>query len=361
LNPVYRGDVVYGRTREKKVRANGCVKRRKVKVPKDEWDIARNQHEALVDEVTWRAVQDRFARNKQKGAGLASACGGRKPASVLSGLIRCGACGRNFVIWVSGPNSKQRKRGTGRRNRRCCCNWQRESRGRLCGNKVTVDADVLERATFDALEKIILTPEGLADLEAQRATLLREALRESDKDAKRLRAESSRLQQAEARILDAIKAGLPLDGLRAEAEQIAGRREQIRHRLERLDALEDASERRVDDYLKANPVKHFREVLDAPDLDEVRTVLKELTVSIDARADGSFWLLIGEGPLGSDDLALIPPNDDGGGHRAPAPESSGRSTTSAAKYTATPGEPGGPARGSRICMVGATGIEPATS
>ena len=48
-----------------------------------------------------------------------------------------------------------------------------------------------------------------------------------------------------------------------------------------------------------------------------RAALKELIVGVEAREDGSFWLLVGEGPPGTDDLVLIPPPEkdvgEGGG------------------------------------------------
>lgn len=79
----------------------------------------------------------------------------------------------------------------------------------------------------------------------------------------------------------------------------------------------------------------------------MREALRNVIVSIEAREDGSFWLLVGEGPLGTDDLALITPpdNDGGGGGR-------GRRTNT------PPGQPVGPTRGSRICMVGASRHHP---
>ena len=187
-----------------------------------------------MDDETWRLVQARFKANKGRGVGRGNILGRRKPASLLSGVVRCGCCGKNFVICTSGPNSKQRRKGTGRKLRRFACNRARSSGGQLCGNKTTVEMEDLERAALDALEQVILTPEGLAALESQRREFLEEALRESDGEAKRLRTEWKRLGDEESQIIDAIKAGLPLDGLRVQAERVASDRERIQGRLRRI-------------------------------------------------------------------------------------------------------------------------------
>ena len=281
LNPVYLGHVVYGRTRENKVREPGRVKRRKVKVAPEDWVIAKNRHEALVDQETWDRVQERFKVNKRIGKGGSGSRGGRKPASVLSGLIRCAVCGSNFVVCVSTPNNRQRERGTGRRNRRCGCNKAQTSRGELCSNRDKASVDRLEAATLDAIENVVLTPEGLAELERQRAAYLGEALSASQQDVERLRAEERQLRAKEARLIAAITEGVALPGLHEKAREIGDRLAQVRTSLDRVEALEAASNRRVEAHLAANPVRHLRDVLDAPDLDEVRAAL------LAARADAT--------------------------------------------------------------------------
>jgi len=82
----------------------------------------------------------------------------------------------------------------------------------------------------------------------------------------------------------------------------------------------------------------------------------------EACPDGSFWLLIGEGPLGSDDLAQLPPDPGGGDETASGPQGRTRARgTPGARKTSIPASPDGRSQGSRICMVGETGFEPATS
>ena len=78
-------------------------------------------------------------------------------------------------------------------------------------------------------------------------------------------------------------------------ERLAEHRQQIGGAIDRLAKLEAAQSTRVHQRLAATRLRHLREVLDAPDLSEVRAALRDLIVGIEACPDGSFWLLIGEG------------------------------------------------------------------
>ena len=99
------------------------MRRRKLRAPPAEHTVLSNAHERLVDEETWQKVQARFAAHSGLAPLEASAVSGRgrAPASILSGLVRCGVCGGGFVVWTSGPNPKQRARGLTRSQRRFAC------------------------------------------------------------------------------------------------------------------------------------------------------------------------------------------------------------------------------------------------
>ena len=67
LNPVYLGQVVYARTRERRVRVGDEMKRRKVHVPRAEWSVAEGAHPALVDPSTWNLVAAKFWTDGKTG------------------------------------------------------------------------------------------------------------------------------------------------------------------------------------------------------------------------------------------------------------------------------------------------------
>ena len=82
-----------------------------------------------------------------------------------------------------------------------------------------------------------------------------------------------------------------------------------------IEELEAALSHRVDHHLATNRIRGLRDVLEAPDLDEVRSALAELVAGVQGRADGSSWLLVGEGPLGTEDIRLLPLDDPEGAER----------------------------------------------
>ncbi len=342
LNPVYRGCMVYGRTREVKVRVHGVVQRRKEKVDPKDWTVTPDAHEALVDEATWRAVQARFEKNRGRafGRGVRVAGRGRRPASLLTGLVKCAACSKNYVVWTSGPNTKQKRKGTGKTQRRLVCGQKKQ---KLCDNGMTVDAERLERAVLDAIEDRVLTEAGIEYLESRRREALEQALRAKDGRTAELRREWSRIEEEEKRLIEAIRQGVKIPGLLDASERLAEQRGRIAGEVERIERLESLRNSRLDTHLAKRRFRHLRDVLDAPDLDGVRRTLKDVIVGVEARTDGSFWLLVGEGPLGTEDLGLL------------------RETAAVPKARRPRPGPESPRSGSRICMVGATGFEPATS
>ena len=87
--------------------------------------------------------------------------------------------------------------------------------------------------------------------------------------------------------------------LRAKAEELSEQQHAIAGEIERIDRLESLRDARTDAHLSQNRVRHLRDVLHAPDLTKVRGALQDLIVGVEARTDGTFWLLVGEGPLGT--------------------------------------------------------------
>ena len=216
LNPVYVGRVTYARTLEKKVRVGDTMKRRKVHVAVADQTVKENAHEALVDEETWARVQARFDRRRGKNrlAAAAESGGGRAPASILSGLVRCGVCGGGFVVWTSGANTKQRARGNFASQRRFTCGRRLSSGRDVCSNTTTVEIGLLERRVMDAIESRVLTPEGLDQLHRLRRDHLREGLHRLTANAPAIEKEWVDAAAAEARLIEAIKSGVRLDSTR---------------------------------------------------------------------------------------------------------------------------------------------------
>lgn len=88
-NPVHTGKVVYGkRSQVKKMDGGSIIKSR----PRNsDYEIYPGVHPALTDEVTWKAAQRPFA------SGIHVNHGSRGIQNPLSGIVKCGLCGRNMV------------------------------------------------------------------------------------------------------------------------------------------------------------------------------------------------------------------------------------------------------------------------
>ena len=79
-NQVYLGNMVHYRAKQRSFKD-----KRRDMLPKDEWVIVKNTHEALIDEQTFQTVQQRVKVKQPFTA--------RNPDNIYRGLIYCGECG----------------------------------------------------------------------------------------------------------------------------------------------------------------------------------------------------------------------------------------------------------------------------
>jgi DNA invertase Pin-like site-specific DNA recombinase/predicted DNA-binding transcriptional regulator AlpA len=102
-NPAYAGAYVFGRTRtEKRLDASGKVVSRDRMLPREEWEVLiTGHHPGYLDWDTWQDIQARLRANFKppRGDGGGAA---RRGAALLSGLVRCGLCGRMMQVGYSG-------------------------------------------------------------------------------------------------------------------------------------------------------------------------------------------------------------------------------------------------------------------
>jgi hypothetical protein len=349
-NETYVGRLIYAKTRERKVRVGEGVKRRKVPVPEAERAVCEGAHEAIVDPETWARVQAKFALNKGKSFGQRGTLteGGRTPASVLSGIVHCACCGKRLVVWGSGPNPKQRRKGTGQTQKRFVCGRRYATNKAGCDNAVSLEMRQLETAVLNAFEQQVLTEDFYRLLEGRRRQILLETLAGDRADTRPLRDEEARLRLEERRLVEAVRAGLPLPTLRSEAERVQMRLTAIQADLAQAERRAQVDLAQVDAHLVRTRLDHLRDVLHHDDLSEVRAALRKALVAVEVTPDGALSLLLGEGVLGTNDLPEAPQGRAGAALEAPP---------SVPSDQATPGLP--PV--SLVCVVGATGFEPATS
>jgi hypothetical protein len=100
--------------------------------------IIRNTHPPLIDRATWNAVQERLAVRQQLGRRTHSS------PYLLSGLVRCGACGSSMGVVRIGQ-----RREDGRRDPVFCCQAY-HTKG-LCSRATVIPVADLEQAVLATL------------------------------------------------------------------------------------------------------------------------------------------------------------------------------------------------------------------
>jgi len=158
-NPLYHGEVVYGR---RKVRDEWGQKKIQPRDP-NEW--IRNNDESLriVPEDLWATVQARLdARSRDYRKARAN--GGQPVAlqpskHLLGGQLSCGLCGGSLIVRDHGRNGGQP---------RYAC-WTRHQHGPTRCAGISVQAAAIERAVTDALYRRVLNDEFLNEI-IERAT-----------------------------------------------------------------------------------------------------------------------------------------------------------------------------------------------
>jgi DNA invertase Pin-like site-specific DNA recombinase len=186
-NEVYRGVIVWNRVG--KVR-NPHTGRKVPRInPESEWRRVEAPQLRIVPEELWQAVATRLARTRQK-----SGWTGIAPRRVLSGLLRCGACGSSIV-----------SAGSHRGRPRARCSRSIESGD--CANSRPYPLDVIEETVLAELRDELRHPTAI---EAARRSFAEEWARLA-KDRTRERAAAERkLQTARreaARLVEAVAKG----------------------------------------------------------------------------------------------------------------------------------------------------------
>jgi DNA invertase Pin-like site-specific DNA recombinase len=161
INPCYAGALAYGHTEAKTVLEDGRARQTsRRKKPRDQWRILRlDNHPGYLSWDEFVANREQLETNRampQDGAGGAA----KRGAALLSGLLRCGHCGRKLNVGYSGSDGRlPRYICKGGRIDRGSSSWL--SRGGRRGDQA-VEAVVLEalqpagvQASLDARDRLM--------------------------------------------------------------------------------------------------------------------------------------------------------------------------------------------------------------
>lgn len=150
-NPCYAGALAYGRTETKVTVDDGRARKSssRTRKPQEKWKVLLQDNHAGY--IQWQDYLENLSM-LEANASSREPCGSgvaKKGAALLSGLLRCGHCGRKMFVAYSGSNGRQP---------RYACHGGREARGSAaCQSLGGVGVD---RAVSDVLLEAI-APAGI--------------------------------------------------------------------------------------------------------------------------------------------------------------------------------------------------------
>ncbi len=214
-NELYIGRLIWNRLRYIKDPSTG--KRVSRLNPESEWIIKDVPELRIVDAELWHSVRVRQGEIAEKFANVTEAVrkhhkknrlnGTRRPKSLLSGLVFCGCCG--------GPYSL---RGA---DRFACSNHI--SKG-ACSNSRTIPREDLEARVLSGLKDRMMAPEIVEEAMRAYAEETNRLNRERRSSGDAWQAELVKVEKQIRGIIEAIKAGMFHESMKAEMDTLEARK-----------------------------------------------------------------------------------------------------------------------------------------
>ena len=219
-NELYVGRLVWNRQRYVKDPETG--KRLARPNPPEDWVIEEVPQLRIVDDELWSKAKDRQLATR---ANIAEPRGklrlerARRPRYLLSGLLKCGACGGGFSK-ISRDHygcSTARNKGT-------------------CDNLLVIRHDRLEASVLEGLKVHLMQPEAVREFVAEFHREMNRLSAAHDQERDKLERELHRTERDIAHLIEAIKAGVPGASVRDEIAALEDRRTQLGDRLKQAPA-----------------------------------------------------------------------------------------------------------------------------
>ncbi len=271
-NEKYRGRWVWNKAMFVKDPETG--KRTAVLRPKDDWIVEDRPDLQLVDLELWTRVRDRLSvvRAAYGATGSRKRPRGQAPElyspHLLSGLIRCGACGARVTI----QTSQRKKNGVVYRYGRYRCSFHVAKGPSICSNSMSIPQAVLEIKLIEKFQQA-MTPEMIDYLVGAANTALQETLNSDPLQLQNLETERLRVDAELSNLVDFVAKGQTSSS--RLHEEIVGREQrlveldrQIRHLRDAAVPAPDEIDRaaveaaieRLNDLLARDPAGARREI-----------------------------------------------------------------------------------------------------
>jgi len=256
FRPLYRGRVVYGKTRW----ADKGGTKVKVKVPESEWITREDPRLRIVDEGLWQAAHARLDRTRAtylhgpKGrlwsrpeAGLETGAPGL-PKYLLTGFLECVVChgsmhatkrtsqrGAPAFYYVCREHRNRAYVCAEHRVQNCPCRGRLPSTASLCANSLSAPMADLHADLIEKLRRDVLSPD-VFEAVLERSLEIERSPEAPDRRAQ-LADELARLEREIARYTDAIAQGGSLPSILAALQERERRRQELQAQLEHQDGL----------------------------------------------------------------------------------------------------------------------------
>lgn len=135
MNQMYVGDMVQGKNTTISYKISKCRA-----VPKEDWIIVPNTHDAIIDRETFKKAQSLFCRNIRKPPS-------KNDVDLFSGFVRCGECLRIM-------NKKTNAHPYGTYHYYRCITARKMKAGTACGNH-NIRIDKLQLAVTVTIQKMV--------------------------------------------------------------------------------------------------------------------------------------------------------------------------------------------------------------
>ena len=285
-NPVYVGKIAYGRRRTTPVKG----KRNEYRMIKQsDYDVYDGEHEAIIDEATWNAAQERMAEESHPFPEAKTG----EHVHLLTGMLICPICGRKMIANVS--HGKRKKDGTvGKSTYAYACKYSKKQFGPSCTFTRQFKQEYIDREVIEVIARA-----AYSDTFEER---VRDEL-DAAVDIEKLEADVERIGKA----LDNNKAARrmlsrKLDSLDVSDRSYERKYEDMQARLDKLydecadieaafgnaeSKLESAKEKQVTTARIYEMLDEFREHFDEYDPVRKKEILRQVVDSVEINPDAN--------------------------------------------------------------------------
>ena len=246
-NDLYVGRLVWNRQRFIKDPQTG--KRQARMNPEPEWVIEDVPELRIIEDNLWHRVKDRQNGTRRrvvaKNNGIRSERA-RRPKYLLSGLLQCAVCGGGYskISQQHYGCSTARNKGT-------------------CGNLLSIRRDVIEETVLAGLKEQLMQPAAYKEFVAEFHDEMNRLAATEDFDRDRLGHDIEKVERDLARLIEAIKSGVPGDAVKDEIAALEARKIELKRKLEDVPAPKPRLHPNLADVYR-NKVENLIDALNAP-------------------------------------------------------------------------------------------------